>query len=421
MKKILLLFALFGVAFSQMRDDGWIDSGQMLRFPASRFFTAVGVGNSEVSARENAVVEVRRQISATIKSEQISKEFSMTTNNSAVDTSVLSIRNRISVVGDIAGVEIIATALRENRHFAFAALEKEKFTALQRMKIAELQSDLIRTNNLADKAIKENEIALAISHLNSANAKISAIQNERLLLSAAAVLTASEEIPVSRAEIDGKLAQIFNSIRMKADGDFSVAVSANNKPVENLALALFDERNRKITSARTDKNGFAQFSLGTNAPTSRGTHNFTARIDLEQAQNLPVAEFSYIVKMKNLAAQISVSVSTELRSAASSIERAVKEMFANHGITNDKNAAAKISVSVSDLPAETIEGLSASRTFVRSNAVVLVSISGAESGKTFSASFENSGMGNNRAAAVSDGVRKIKFGADLSEIQNAVE
>ena len=418
MKKLLLLLTMFGVVFAQIRNDDWVDSGQMLRFPASRFFTAVGIGNTETLARENALVEIRRQISATVQSEQILREFSILTNNSAADTSILNTKNRITVDGNVAGVEIIATATRENRHFAFAALEKEKFIALQRTKIRELQGELTKTNNLADRAIRENNIALAITHLNSANEIISAIQNERLTLSAAAVLTENERVPVSRAEIDGKLAGVANSIRMVSSEPFSVKITANNNPVENLPISLLDERNRVVASSRTDKNGNAKFNSDEFMPTTRGTYRFTAKIDLPQVQNLPTVQFSHTVRTQNLSAQITVSVSQDLRGAASTIERAVGEMFSHHGITNDRNAAARITVSVSDTPRERIEGVSESRSFTRSNAVVLVSVQGKQ---PFSATFENVGTGSNRNAAVNDGIRKIRFGDALSDIQRAIE
>jgi uncharacterized ParB-like nuclease family protein len=160
---------------SRQMGDEWVESGQMIRYPVSKYFTAVGMGNDENSARRNATIEIRRQISQTVKSEQISKEFSITSNNASTDSSLFSAKSKISVVGDITGVEILATSVRGENYYAFAILEKEKFISFQRTKITELQNELKTINAQADKAISDKKVALAISLLNSAKEKILAI------------------------------------------------------------------------------------------------------------------------------------------------------------------------------------------------------------------------------------------------------
>jgi len=422
--KALLFFAVFAIAFSQQAyDDNWIESGQMIRFPTSKYFTAIGIGSSEKKASENAFVEIRKQISATIKSEQILSEFSLTTENSQKDTSILNMKSKISVVGDVTGVEIIATSKRENNFYAFAALEKEKFISLQKMKITELQNDLITTNNLANTAIKEQKIALAILLLNSAKEKISAIQNERLLLSAAAALTENERIPVSKAEIDGKLAQILNSIRIVEIEPFSVKITANNLAVENLPVSLFDEKNKKIATKNSDVDGIINFVLGENVPTLRGTYKYTIKIDITgiHAQVLPVIQFSYSVKPLDLPAKISISVSPELKNGLLTIEKSANEMLSNHGILSDKNACIKISVLISDTPKETIDGVSASKNFVRSLVLAQILVTDKKGKQLYSTTTSNLGTGKDRNTAVGDGIRKIKLGTILSDIQSIVE
>lgn len=419
-QSLILLFMTITIVFSQSIDDRWIESGQMIRFPASKYFTAVGIGNSEKKASENALVEIRKQISATVKSEEILSEFSLTTNNSQKDTSVLSMKSKISVAGDIAGVEIIATSKRENNFYAFAALEKEKFISLQKIKISELQNDLVTTNNLANTAIKEQKIALAVSLLNSAKEKISAIQNERILLSAATALTENEKIPVSIAEIDGKLAKIISSIKMVEITPFSAKITANNLAVENLPVSLFDEKNKKIATENSDIKGIVNFVLGENAPTMRGTYNYMAKIDVKgiSAQELPVVRFPYSVKTPDLPAEILISVSPELKNGRSAIEKEAFKMLSNHGILNIQNACLKISISISDSPKESIDGISGAKSFVRSEISAQIVISNKTDKQLYSAAISNLGTGKDRITAVGDGVYKLQFGKILSDIQN---
>ena len=418
----------------QMGDE-WVESGQMIRYPASKYFTAVGMGKDDAAARKNAAIEIRRQISATVKSEQISKEFLLTTNNSSTDSSLFSARNRISVGGEITGAEIIATSVRGENYYAFAALEKEKFISFQRTKITELQNELKTINAQADKAITDKKIALAISFLNSAKEKILSIQSERLLLSAAAALTAKEDIPVSGADINGKLANLLNSIKIAVGGGdkqtvfageistepFSVIVTADGQPIENLSVSLFDDKNKKTATAFSDEKGTAYFFLDSRAPTLRGTYKYTAKIDLEGVKNLAGASFSYTVKIRDLPAQISISLSPELKKSAAAIETAAREMLSNHGILDDKCGCLKISIDISDSPKENIEGLSKQRTFVRSSVTAQITVSDDKGKQLSSGSVTNLGAANDRLGAVADGVKKIQLGAALTDIYEAVQ
>ncbi|MCL1945883.1 MAG: LPP20 family lipoprotein [Chitinivibrionia bacterium] len=420
---------------SRQMGDEWVESGQMIRYPVNKYFTAVGMGNDENSARRNATIEIRRQISTTVKSEQISKEFSITSNNASTDSSLFSARNRISVVGDITGVEILATSVRGENYYAFAILEKEKFISFQKTKITELQNELKTINAQADKAISDKKIALAISLLNSAKEKILAIQSERLLLSAATALTAKEEIPVSRADIDGKLANLLNSIKIVASGGdkqtvfageistepLSAKVTADGQAIENLSISLFDDKNKKTATAFSDENGSVYFFLDSKAPTLRGTYKYTAKVDLEGVKNSASASFSYTVKIRDLPAQISISLSNDLRKGAAAIESAAKEMLSSHGILNDDCGCFKVSVEISDNPKENIEGLSKQRTFVRSSVTAQISISDDKGKQIYSGSVTNLGAANDRLGAVADGVKKIQLGATMTNINEAVK
>ena len=438
MKKIFLfvsLLAFMGFAQRAGSPDDWVESGQMLRYPANKYFTAVGIATSEVAARENAIVEVRRQISASIDSRTLSVEVQTITNNRATTSSQLDQNTVMTIVGDIEGVQIIATANRQNNFYAFAALEKEKFVSHQRMKINELRSDLTRTNTQANKALGDNNVALAVSLFNSMLDKITALEAERTLLSAATALTANEEVPVSRSEINTKLTQLFSSIRITASGQsrqvsfigeaprepFAVAITANGKPVENMSVSLFNENDRKVATAPSDKEGIARLALMSNIPTSRGTYRFAARIDLDGAQNIADVPFSLSVRTRDISGQISFAFSPELRSGAATIQQAANEMLSNHGILNDDCGCTRISVVISDVLGETIKGVSAARTFVRSTANLQISFTDKSGKQLYSTTVSQLGVANNRVAAVSEAIKKMRMSEDLPEIQNALQ
>jgi hypothetical protein len=438
MKKIFLfVFMLAFTSFAQRagNPDEWVESGQMLRYPASRYFSAVGMGTSEVAARENAIVEVRRQISASIDSRTLSVETHTSVNNRTVTSSHLDQNTVMTIVGDIEGVQIIATATRQNNFFAFAALEKERFVSHQRMKINELRSDLTRTNTQANTALSAHNVALAVSLFNSMFDKISAMEVERTLLSAATALTANEEIPVSRAEINTKLTQLFSSIRITASGQnrqvsfigeapnepFAVAITANGRAVENMQVSLFNENDRKVATASSDRDGIARLALTSNIPTTRGTYRFTARIDLEGAQNIAEVPFTLSARTRDISGLISFVFSPELRSGATTIQQAANEALSNHGILNDDCGCIKISVVISDVLGETIKGVSAARTFVRSTASMQISFTDKNGKQLYSTTVSQLGVANNRVAAVADGIKKMRMSDDLPGIQNALQ
>ena len=438
-KNFLFVFFIAFVVFAQsIKDDDWVESGQMLRFPSNKYFTAVGVGNSEKIASENAVVEIRRQISAIIKSEQISQEFSLQTDGVQRDSSVFNVRNKISVFGDVAGVEIIAASTRKNNFYAFAALEKGKFISQQKMKISELQKELTQTYNSANKAISEKKTALAMSLLNAANEKIAEIRYERLLLSAAAVLTENEKLPVSKADVDTKIAELWHSIKISAvDGNkqvvfvgeipaepFVVKVSADDAPVENLPVALFDDKNKKIATAQSDNNGLAYLFLNEKSPSSKGIYKYNAKIDLSGApQNLATADFSYSVKARDvsISAKITVSVNKSTpKNDVQTIEQATREMLSQNGILDDKCGCIKIVVSVSDEQKDAIDGVSASRSFYRLDATAQISVEDKNGKQIYSGNVKQLGVGKDRVSAVADGLKKVQLGEIFGEIQEAV-
>jgi len=439
-KNFLFVFFVAVALFAQSnKDDSWVESGQMLRFPSNKYFTAVGVGNSEKNASENAVVEIRKQISATIKSEQISQEFSLQADGVQKDSSVFNVRSKISVFGNVAGVEIIATSTRKNNFYAFAALEKGKFISQQKMKIAELQKELTQTYNSANKAISEKKTALAISLLNTANEKIAEIRYERLLLSSATVLTENEKLPVSKADVDTKIAELWYSIKISAVGGnkqvvfvgeipaepFAVKVLADDAPVENLPVALFDEKNRRIAAAQSDNNGLAYLFLSEKSPSSKGTYKYNAKIDLPGVpQNLSTIGLSYSVKARNvsISAKINVSVNKSIpKNGVQTIEQAAREMLSQNGILDDKCGCIKVTVSVSDEQKEAIDGVSAARSFYRSDATAQIAIEDKNGKQIYSGSVKQLGVGKDRILAVADGLKKVQLGEILGEIQEAVK
>jgi TolB-like protein len=144
---------------------------------------------------------------------------------------------------------------------------------------------------------------------------------------------------------------------------------------------------------------------------------------LPNAQHSNPIEFSYSVKTRPVSvwAQTSISVSTILRNGISEIETAAKEMLAQHGIMNDRCGCVKISIAVSDIQKEAIEGVSSSRSFVRSDAVVQIILYDINDKQLYSANVRKLGAGKDKYAAVADGIRKMQLGEILKDIQNAVQ
>ncbi|MCL2843935.1 MAG: LPP20 family lipoprotein [Chitinivibrionia bacterium] len=437
MKKIslffILLLAIASFAQNTVPGHDWVETGQMLRYPSNRFFTAVGIGANEATARENAIVEVRRQISASIDSRTLLTEVQITENNRTTTTSQFDQTHIMAVAGNVEGVQIIATEAREGNFFAFAALEKERFISHQRMKITELRNALIEANKQAQNAEKDGNIALALQIYNSTFDKISAIEAERALLSAATTLNTADGVPISRSQISANIARLAASLRITAASEesqrvfiedvaeleFTVLVKSDGNEAENIRVLFFDANERRVATALTNHEGLAHFMLGDSAPTARGTHRFTAKIDWN-GETIGEARFSYTVQTRELSARISVSVSNDLRNGRAEIERAVLQMFSEHGITNSATSCARITATVSDTPGETVQGVSAARTFVRSTAEVLISVSDQRGTTVFSAGANQLGMANQRTGAVADGVRKMRLGANLSPMQEAI-
>jgi len=195
--------------------------------------------------------------------------------------------------------------------------------------------------------------------------------------------------------------------------------------VENLPIALFDEKNKKVAAAQSDNNGLAYLFLNEKSPSLKGTYQYKAKIDLPGApQNLSTVDFSYSVKARNfsISAKIFVSVNKSMpKSDISTIEQAVREMFSQHGILDDKCGCVKIIVSVSDEPRESIDGVSASRSFYRSDATAQITIEDKNGKQIYSGSVKQLGVGKDRISAVADGLKKAQLNEVLGEIQETVK
>ena len=429
----MIVTANFAQTVGSLGGDAWVESGQMLRYPTSRFFTAVGVGASERAARENAVVEVKRQISASIDSRAILRETRTAVNNVESETTVFDERSRITTSGDIEGVQIIATATREGRFFAFAALEKENFIAHQRMKISELRTAVIEAERQARGAMAGGRVSLALAFFNTAADRVAQIQAERALLSAAVTLGQEDELPISFAQISAGLASLAATVRISAQSEesqtvfaekassleFLVSVTSNEKPAENLRVFLFNEAGEKTANALTASDGTARLTLGDDAPTDRATHRFTAKIEWGD-DFLGEAAFAYTVQTRDLSARITVSVSNDLRSGRAEIERAAIQMLATHGIIHNSRSCARISVDVSDVLGERIDGITATRTFVRSTAQAQISVLDASGAQMFSTNISQLAMANQRTGAVVEAIRNMRLGVNLVPTQNAI-
>jgi TolB-like protein len=437
-RTIISLLISCTALFAGIGQDDWVETGQMLRYPADQYFYAVGSGASPEAARTNAIAEVRKQISATIESSEISRISDEYGTSGHTHESTYRQRTRISSQGDIQGVNIIATAEQDGDHYAFGVLEKEIFEKNIRATIQEQIGELADVYAKAEESMAEPDFPTGLSHLSSAREIHEKYVANRLLLTAVGTPTDAEKSPISAHDIQALYIDALSALNTeKTGGDrqeiptgntpedpFVLTVTAQGEGVENIPFILTDRDGREVLRQFSDAEGMVYFYLSDRAQTRRGVHRYTATPDFPQAPPdlLGRIEQTFAYRVVESPAYANIKATGPSDVPSDELNQQVINLLGDYDIRHEDCNCLHLDVAIQAEKGEYVQGVSRSRTFRRATVQAAFTLTEKKSGRVVSQfSASSGGMGNDFQAAIFDALGNMKLGSDIRTMKETLE
>ncbi len=432
----LLLFSMIAFLFAEI--DYWTENGYIVRYPQSQYFYAVGQSNkSQEAANSDALIEVKKQISLTVKSTEKLKEYDEVSGSVHKQSSIYQSRIRLTTEGDIHGIEVVETSKKKGKYYAFAILNKKNFASNCKANIREDQKALKKLYKESQVAIDEANIATALMKLGDAKKRIKNIILNRTLLSAAEPVTAKEELPVTESDIHALYAQCINELTVeKVSGDkqeiivgdvpeepFMLQVTANGIGVPNIPFVL-KKSGKKLMVKSSGRGGMVTFFLADLADSEKGKHTYhvepTLKVSSKYRKQLKQfrLKFSYKVEGFPAYAKVVVNLPSNLEKSRNSIEKSVIKLLAKYDIVDDPCNCITLTVSVDSKKKSDIKGVSKSRSFVQSAVSATFVVSDKKGHSLISFDKKSKGTGSDFIKSTTNGISGLKAKEDIKDLKN---
>ncbi len=432
------------LSFAGIGACDWVESGQMLRYPAKTWFYAVGSGNSTEAATTSSIIEVRKQLASKVETKQFLAEYDSYDGETSEYSSTYEEQTTLSMKGEVQGVEVISTCEVDGMFYAFAALKKDDFAANTKVRVHELMAELEKVFGKAKSEIGAGNVSKGLVTLAEARQIFERLDATRKLLSAAVKLSEKEKLTITLSDINDLYAESLLSLSTEISGGnkqkitagmipeepFEVKISAKGVGVPNIPFSLKDKSGRKIMKAYSDREGIVSFYLGEKADSEKGTYRFSVEPRIKVAKQHKgkikglTQKFAYKVESNPSYANISVTIQSDLRSKSSLIKKKAHKVLGKYDIMDDNCSCRRLTVEITATKGEYIQGVSAERTFQKSTVNALFTLKNRK-GKTLNTfSKSATGLGGDYPSSVAKGVEALRLkdaAKELKKILNTPE
>lgn len=436
MKPVVAIFVL-GCAALVLAGDEWMITGKDIAYPQELYFVGIGMSErSQEAAKQNAVVEVRKQISVSVSASMLDEQYSLVSGGKESAGSRTESRARLSTSGEMQGIEVVKTGTKGKAFFALAVLDKKNFESNCRAAIAEARTELATLIEGAKADIAAAKTGAALTKLSAAKKAITKILDQRKLLSAVATVTDAEKLPYTQTDIALLYEQCVSGLRMvKSGGDnqsfavgmvpaepFSVTVTVQGAPAPGIPVNLLAAPNKTVLTRYTDDAGVATFILGENADMSAGSHSYTAAIALSVSDALKKVlaaqnqQFSYTVVSNPCFAKLVVDVSPNLAEGRDDIAKKIMARLSKYDIKDDPGADATLLINVSATETGNVQGLSENNTFIKTDVNLIMTLKDDAGKELGSLNAKGKGTGGNLIKSAVNGAENVKVEKDLKSL-----
>ena len=412
-------------------NDEWMTSGKDDAFPQEKYFVGIGQSDrTQDAAKQNALVEVQKQISVSISATVRDEKNYSTVNGKENSSNRFESRAQVSTTGEVQGIEVVRTGKQGKNYYALAVLDKKNFASNCRTDIAESRTGLIALVKEAGIDIDSLQIGAALIKLSAADKLILKIIDLRKLLSAAEALTDVESVPCSPSDMAQLYDKCISSLKMaRTSGDgqsgdvgsiaepFVVTVTAGETPVAGITVNLLDAANKIVGTGYTDDNGTASFAQEAIADLPVGKYSYTAAIavavsqELDKKLNALNQMFSYTVTSTPCFVKLVVRTSDNLSSDKNEIIGKIKESLSIFDIKDAQKSDRALMVNVSAVESgkeERKKGVP-----VNTDVTITMSLKDDEGREAGSSSASGAGRGQSMVASAIDGIATMSLGKKL--------
>jgi len=396
----------------------------------------IGVGSSPVSqadADNQAVAQIQKQITVTVKVNQESGVSSKRQNGKEDLARFLDSRTTLNSRGDLQGANIVKRFTREKTFIAMAVLSKSQFAAQKRMNMKEASKAVLVLADQAKKDADANKFADALSIRSKIEEGIRNYQSERILLSAVDVLTDADTVPLNLDALN----RIFDSALKKLSIDvisgnsqaltdpaqslqpWVVKVTAAGAPVAEMPLKLVSPDRKVPRTAVTDAQGQAIFVADAYVPRIAGDQEWKVVADLDVTRSQ-----MDILDRKSAEIHFSITpVVCKVKFQFNGIEAAAARTelvntLGNYGFKDDPSSKKTLIANASVAQKGYSQGLSDQSSFYMNEITLNLTVQDRAGRSLQSTITKAMGTGNKEAAEVM-AIKKMQIGPDASALSKA--
>lgn len=402
-------------------------------YPKQSFFIGVGVSPiSQADADNQAMVQIQKQITVTIKSTQESGMASKREGGKEETRRWLESRSTLNTRGDIQGADIILRNSKDKSFYSVAALDKAKFSASKRMNMDEAAKS-IRTLAEAAKADADaNRLADALSSRSRIEERMRYYQSERLLLSAAQQLLPGDTVPVNMDALQKVFEAALKKLNVEAisGADQSlvdpaqammpwvVKVSALDQPVAEMPLKLISPDRKVVRTAITDAQGQAVFYPDAFIGRAAGEQTWKVMADLQVTRSQVDLLERKRANFRVTVTPVECKVKYSMNNLDAKSRKQLETTLANYGFRQDPAAKRTLSASIMVEQKGYSQGLSEQTTFTMQEVALSLKVTDPAGRSLHETQSKASGTGN-KEAAISMALGKMQLGPDASKLSKA--
>lgn len=415
--------------------DQWMTSGRDGAYPKDFYFTGLGTSaESQKLAVQNAQVAVKRQISVGVNSSVVNERSSSTLNGKdAYDVDNYQSRARMTTEGDIQGVEVVKEGKKNGVFFALAALDKENFKSNLEVQIKELKSQLSKRMEGAKADINNKNLGKAMISLVASHSIMDEIKEKRTLLSAVTVVSEKESLNYTQTDLDEMYSQAVTSLELKLvsgeDQSFKVGkklekpfvfeVKANGEPIQGVVVRLYNESDKKVMEAHSDKSGLVTFHLEDKAELEVGEHEYKASLYLKVSSAfrkvLRSQDKTVSYEVESQPCYVNIKVKGD-----SKVSAKVKKLLSKYDILNSPESKHTLEVSISSLETGRTQGVSEARSFIKTEVTANFVLKDGKGLELLSFEKDAKGLGTSKEKSIIKGLGNLKISKSVKKLSSKV-
>ena len=409
----------------------WATTLKHPRYSAQTHLLGVGISEQSMDrAKDNARVDITKQIKVQIKSEMVDIQEYTQVGEQEYYRNQINSQTEMLVDETVAGMQVVETTQAKEVFYALAVLDRRRFAAGLEQEIEDGVQAIHQGMSDADRLVREGRIAPAVANLTQAHDRSCEVLPKRVLMRALSPVPLMVEGIVGPAKVLSRIREILTHLRLeKVSGDGQIAEpqaalaeplvarlvvvqpDQETTPVEGMPVRFESAKGKKLQEVITDQHGSAAIDA-----TASGDHEvgrIIARpvlsgIPPEVSRDLPITEVVFYYAVEREGYPVRIAVAMEDGAPAPKVEANLTKVLNKLGYVVDAKSPILLKGEVVPGDTKEVEGLGGTRILV--NAELDLSVTDLGSGTVLeSLMFSGKGMDKTEKAALRKAVKQIKI------------